>query len=122
MKPFFNHGWTQINTDGEKTLTRIARIFAKGPGLDGVLAARPPDAKSDSVYAKPVRLSDWIRVFNFLTTDCEPQWQTQINTDGEKTLTRISRIFAKGFGAGWGYLPYGRRTQLTGNHGGKAEG
>jgi len=47
---------------------------------------------------------------------------TQMNTDGEKTLTRIARIFAKGSGAGWGYLPYGRRTQLAGNHGGKAEG
>ena len=50
----------------------------------------------------------------FLTTDCEPQWQTPMNTDGEKTLTRIARIFAKGSGAGWGYLPYGRRAQLAG--------
>ena len=46
--------------DGEKTLTRIARIFAKGPGLDGVfadgrraqLAGGPPALRAEMEFAK----------------------------------------------------------------------
>ena len=59
----------------------------------------------DHVQRNPIE-SKLIRPWGFkkiiLTTDCEPQWQTRMNTDGEKTLTRIARIFAKGAGAGWG--------------------
>jgi len=117
MKPFFNHGWTQINTDGEKTLTRIARIFAKGGGVGWGACGRSPGAKSDSLYAKRVRLSDWIRLDPSVQFFNHGLRAAVANTDKHgwgKDFDANCANFREGVRGWMGCLPHGHRAQLAG--------